>query len=161
MVGWKTMETALYVLAGSLWLLGVVGCVVPVVPGPPVAYAGFLCLMWTPKAPGWPSVAALGAVVAVVTVLDFLASAWGARKFKCSKWGAWGGVVGACVGVFFFPLGLLAGPFAGALVGELLAGRNLTDGVHSGFGAVLGFLGGVFAKLLACAAMLGVALWAW
>ena len=70
-------------------------------------------------------------------------------------------MVGACVGVFFFPLGLLAGPFAGALVGELLAGRNLTDGVHSGFGAVLGFLGGVFAKLLACAAMLGVALWAW
>lgn len=155
------MDTALYVLAGVLWAAGVVGCVVPAVPGPLTAYAGFLCLLWTPKSPGWKLEVAVGAMVAAVTVLDFVASAWGAKKFKCSRLGAWGGVIGACAGVFFFPLGLLAGPFAGAVAGELLAGRSLTDGVHSGIGAVLGFLGGVFAKVLACAAMLGVALWAW
>lgn len=155
------MDEALYVLAGVLWVVGVVGCVVPVVPGPLAAYAGFLCLLWTPRSPGWKMAVAVAVGVAVVTVLDFVASAWGARKFKCSKWGAWGGVIGACVGVLFFPAGLLAGPFAGAVAGELLAGRNLTEGVHSGLGAVLGFLGGVFAKLVACAAMLGVALWTW
>lgn len=155
------MEMALYVLAGVLWLTGLVGCVVPAVPGPPVAYAGFLCLLWTPRSPGWKTAVAVGIAVAAVTVLDFAASAWGAKKFKCSRWGAWGGVLGAFVGVFFFPLGLLAGPFAGAVAGELLAGRSVTDGVHSGIGAVVGFLGGMFAKLLACAAMPAVAFWAW
>ncbi len=154
------MDAALYVLAGVLWAVGVVGCVVPALPGPPVAYAGFLCLLWTSRSPGWGWTVAAGVAVAVVTVLDFVASAWGARKFKCSKWGAWGGVIGAFVGLMFFPVGLLAGPFAGAIAGELIAGRSFTEGVNSGIGAVLGFLGGVVAKLAVCAALPVVALWA-
>lgn len=150
------LQTGLYVLAGVLYAAGVVGCVVPVLPGPLAAYGGFLCLLGTPRSPGWRATAAVGAMVLAVTVLDTVIPGWGARKFDCTKWGAWGGVIGALAGSFFFPLGLLVGPFAGGLAGELIAGRRLPAAARSGIGALLGFLCGVVVKLAACAAMAAV-----
>lgn len=156
------METAvhavLYVLAAALFGVGVVGCVVPMLPGPPAAWAGMLCLLWTPLSPGIGWTVATGVLAAAVTVWDSVVSGWGARRFKGSKWGAWGGVLGAVAGVFFLPWGLLAGPFLGAAAGELLAGRRLGRAAWSGVGATAGFLCGTFAKLAACAFMAGVIL---
>jgi hypothetical protein len=154
------MDGALYALAGILFAVGVVGCVVPVVPGPLAAYAGFLCLLWTPRSPGAGAAVAMGAVAVAVTILDIWIPGWGAKKFRCSKWGAWGSVAGALVGLFFFPVGLLAGPFLGALAGELLAGRRLDAAAWGGVGALAGFLCGVAVKIAACALMLAVAVFA-
>jgi hypothetical protein len=147
------IQTGLYLLAGALYAAGIVGCVVPVLPGPLAAYAGFLCLLGTPRSPGLRATVAVGALVLAVTVLDTLIPGWGARKFECSRWGAWGGVIGALAGSFFFPLGLLVGPFAGAVAGELIAGRRMGSATRSGIGALLGFLCGVAVKLAACVAM--------
>lgn len=150
------LQTGLYLLAGALYAAGVVGCVVPVLPGPLAAYAGFLCLLGTPRAPGLRTTAAVGAMVLAVTVLDTVIPGWGARKFDCSRWGVWGGVIGALAGSFFFPVGLLVGPFAGAVAGELIAGRRMGAAAKSGIGALLGFFCGVAVKLAACIAMAAV-----
>jgi len=147
------LQTALYVLAAALYLAGLVGCVVPVLPGPLAAYAGFLCLLGTPVSPGWRAAVAAGILAVAVTVLDTLIPGWGAKKFSCSRWGMWGSVIGALLGSFFFPLGILVGPFAGAVAGELVAGRRMNAAAWSGLGAFLGFWCGVGAKLLACGAM--------
>lgn len=152
-------EALSYGLAVILFAVGVVGCVVPVLPGPLAAYAGFLCLLGTPRAPGWGAAAAMGAVAVAATVLDSLVPGWGAKKFRCSKWGIGGSVAGAFLGVFFLPIGLVAGPFFGALAGELLSGRPLTAAAWGGVGAVTGFLLGTLLKLGACALMLAVAVW--
>ena len=108
--------------------------------------------------PGLKAAAAMGAVAAGVTVLDMVIPGWGAKRFKCSKWGAWGSVIGGLAGVFFFPAGLVAGPFLGALAGELIAGRRLGAAAWSGVGALAGFLCGVAVKLAACALMAAVAM---
>ena len=152
-------EALAYGMAVLLFAVGVVGCVVPILPGPLAAYAGFLCLLGTPHAPGWRTTVAMGAVSLAVTVSDSLIPGWGAKKFRCSKWGVLGSVAGALIGVFFFPIGLVAGPFLGALAGEMLAGRRLTAAAWGGVGAVTGFFLGVLLKLGACALMLGVAVW--
>lgn len=153
------MQMGLYVLAAVLYVAGLVGCFVPVLPGPPVAYAGFLCWLGAVHAFGWRVAAVAGAVVVLATILDTVVPAWGARKFHSTRWGAWGAVVGAVAGAFFFPAGLLLGPFAGAVAGELLAGRPFGDAAMGGVGALLGFLFGIAVKLASCLFM-AVLAWA-
>jgi len=144
------MEQALiYTLGGGLLLLGLVGCVVPVLPGPILAY----CALWIPFLFGrglQPSALWIGAgVTAVATVVDYLLPALCAKKFKCTKSGVVGCMLGTLVGVFFMPFGLILGPFVGTVAGELTAGRNLADATRGGIGAFLGFVAGTLAKLAA------------
>lgn len=144
-------ETLWQVLGGLLLLVGFIGCVVPVLPGPVLAYGAIWCLLPTAHAPSTSALVALGALVAVVTVADYIVPSMGAKRFDCSRWGTFGCFAGTLVGAFFFPLGLLLGPFLGAVLGELVAGRALDRAVRCGFGALLGFLSGVVLKLTACA----------
>ncbi len=146
-------------LAFLLCALGIAGCIVPVLPGVALSYAGLLCLLLTPSAPSPSALIAFGIAAALVTVLDTVVPAWGARKFKSSKWGMWGCFVGTIAGMFFLPMGLLAGPFLGALAGELIAGRNLASASRSGVGALVGFLAGTFVKVLVALAMLAYLVW--
>lgn len=152
------LQTACYALAGVLFAVGVVGCVVPVLPGPLAAYAGVLFLLGTPRAPGGGTLAVLGLLAVGATVLDMVIPGWGAKRFRCSKWGVWGSVIGALVGVGFFPWGLLAGPFLGAVAGEMASGRRLGAAAWSGVGALVGFLCGVLLKLTVCGMMIWGAL---
>ena len=143
------MDYFCYCLGGLLLLVGFVGCVVPVLPGPVCGLLA-LCALWpTPAALAPASLAAVGAVVALVMVLDYVVPALGAKKFDCSRWGVFGCLVGTLVGVFFFPWGLLLGPFGGAFVGELVAGKTTAAAVKGGFGALLGFLVSVVLKFAA------------
>lgn len=150
------MAIALSILAGLLLLVGFVGCVVPVLPGPIIGYCGLLALIPTEKCPLTPVLVTMGLVVAAVTVADYVVPAIGAKKFNCSRWGTFGCFVGTIVGLFFVPFGILLGPFLGAFCGELIARKPFGAALKGGFGAFLGFLSGVFLKLLACAAMTAV-----
>ena len=153
------MLTVWIVLGAVLLLLGLVGCVIPVIPGPVLAYCGVLALVPTEKCPSMVELVALGALVVVVSVADYVVPAIGARKFDCSRWGAAGCFVGTLVGIFFLPFGIVVGPFLGAFSGELIAGKSIRAAVRGGFGALLGFLSGVFLKLLVCLLFVGVFLW--
>ena len=152
------VQMGLYGLAAVLYVAGLVGCFVPMLPGPPVAYAGFLCLLGAAHSFTWRGAVVAGGVVVLATILDMIVPAWGARKFHSTRWGAWGAVAGAVAGAFFFPAGLLLGPFAGAVAGELLAGRRFGEAAMGGVGAMLGFVFGLAAKLAAC---LFMAILAW
>lgn len=152
-------EIVIDVLAGLLLAIGIVGCVVPVIPGPVVAYAGLVCLLWTVKPISVAALVAFGILTLLVAALDYIIPALGARKFKGTKLGTIGCFVGTVVGMFFLPIGLLAGPFFGALVGELLAGRRFGEATYGGLGALLGLLSGMAIKLALCIAMVGWYVW--
>ena len=147
------MEMVWTILAGLLLAIGFVGCVVPVIPGPALAYCGLLALVPTAKCPSTPTLVLMGAVVAAVTIADYVVPALGAKRFNCSRWGTAGCFIGTVVGLFFVPFGILFGPFLGAFCGELIACKPIGAALKGGFGAFLGFLSGVVLKLLACVAM--------
>ena len=141
----------LWILAGAtLLILGLIGSVLPVLPGPPLAYAGFLCLWPLHKLPGWGWTLGLGLLTLAVTLLDYVVPLIGAKRFKSSKWGERGSFIGTLVGLFFLPAGLLLGPFLGAMFGELIAKRPIDEAANSGLGAMLGVLSGILVKLLTC-----------
>ena len=147
------MEVAWLSVGWVLVAAGMVGCVVPVVPGPILSYCALLCLLGTSHAPTVAVLVTFGVVTIIATVLDYVVPALGAKKFNCSKLGIVGCAIGTVIGIAFFPLGLLLGPFLGAVVGELIAGKSVGKSVWGGVGAFIGFLAGTFLKLVACSIM--------
>ena len=145
-------DIAFTLLGSLLLLLAFVGCVVPVLPGPMLAFAGLLCArgMGSHDQPGIETLIAAGSFVAVVTLLDYVVPALGARRFNCSRLGVFGCVVGTIVGLFFMPVGLIVGPFAGALAGELLAGKEIRQSLKGAAGAFIGYVAGILLKLVCC-----------
>ena len=140
------------VLGGVLLLVGFVGCVVPVVPGPLFAFLGYLAALGIAPhdRPGSMEIAVAALMVAVVVVLDYVVPALGARKFRCSRLGVFGCMAGTVVGLFFMPLGVMLGPFIGALLGELVGGRTFGAALKGAFGAFLGYIAGLFLKVVCC-----------
>ena len=145
------MEILLVLLSFLCLLAGLAGCVLPVLPGPPLAYAGLLLLQWSGHAdfPTGQLVVWL-LVVAIVQVLDYFVPMLGSKWSGGSRWGTRGCLAGTLVGLFFMPWGILLGPFAGAVVGELLGGRRMGQALRSGFGSLLGFLLGTVLKCVVC-----------
>ncbi len=147
-----------YVLIGLgvvLIISGILGCVLPVIPGPPLSYIGLLLLHFTERYQFSSRFLIIwGVVTAVVYALDYMIPAWGTKKFGGSKRGVWGSIIGLVIGLFFFPpFGIIVGPFAGAVVGELTAGKDSGSALKSGFGSFLGFLLGTLLKLIASGMM--------
>jgi len=146
------MTDILLIGLGAICLLiGFVGCVVPVLPGVACAYAALWTLYPTPYALAGERLLVGGVVASAVIILDYVVPAFGAKRFDCSKWGVFGCMVGTFVGIFFAPLGIVLGPFLGAVGGELVAGKALSAAMRGGIGALLGFLAGVVLKFAACA----------
>ena len=144
-----TLWMTLAVLGGLLSLLGLVGCVVPIIPGPILAYSSLWLLVLFGYPPTIKELLVGGAVVAFVTIIDYVLPSVCAKKFKCSRWGVVGCVVGSLVGLFFMPLGLILGPFLGTVAGELLAGKNIFASLKGGVGALIGYVLCLGLKLVA------------
>lgn len=145
------MEYLLITIGVICLIIGLAGCVLPVIPGPPIAYAGILCLHFTDAVEfTMVSLVMWGVVVALSVVLDNMIPVIGTKFFGGSRWGTWGCVVGTLVGLFAGPVGVIIGPFLGALVGELLGRKPVPDALKSAFGSFLGFLCGTLLKLVIC-----------
>lgn len=146
------MDILLYVLAGGCLLLGFVGCFLPVLPGPPMAYVGLLLLQATERFQFTVGqLIVWGLLVVVVQVLDYMTPILGTKYGGGSKWGNWGCVIGTVAGIFLFaPWGILLGPFIGALIGELLGGKAFGEAMKAGVGAFIGFLVSVVLKVGLC-----------
>lgn len=152
------------ILVALLFVAGIVGSVVPWLPGPLFVVAG--ALVWALATQfetiGVGRLAILGALATLVFLLDFLVGALGARRHGASAMGMAGAVVGAVVGLLFGPVGLIVGCVVGAVAGELLHGADLRQGVSSGAGALIGLLAGLVTDLLASVTMIGLFLyWVW
>lgn len=147
-----------YILIGLGILLlvsGILGCVLPLIPGPPLNYLGLLLLHFTERYQFSTQFLLIWAAITVVVyALDYVIPAWGTRKFGGSRRGVWGSVIGLVVGLFFFPpFGIIVGPFAGAVIGELTAGKDSGTALKAGFGSFIGFLLGTLIKLIASGMM--------
>jgi uncharacterized protein len=146
----------LLIAAGTLLMLaGLLGCVLPVIPGPPLSYLGLWLLHWTDYASfSAPFLGLWAGVTVLVVALDIVVPAWGTRRLGGSRRGVWGSVLGMTAGLIFFPpFGIVAGAFAGAVLGELTSGQKSGAALRCGVGALLGYLFGVVLKLTASALM--------
>jgi uncharacterized protein YqgC (DUF456 family) len=93
-------------------------------------------------------------IVIIIQVLDFYIPIWGTKKFGGSKAGIWGATVGLVIGIFILPpIGIIIGPFAGAVIGEIITGKKSAEAFRAGFGSLMGFLMGIGIKLVASAVM--------
>lgn len=144
------MDYVLLGLAIVMMIVGIAGCLLPVLPGPPLTYLGLVVLHFTKFGPVSTNLfIILGVVAIVVTVIDYIVPIWGTRQFGGSKYGMRGAAVGLVIGLFLGPFGIIAGPFIGAVVGELLFKDDIKYALKAGFGSLLGFLTGVGLKLAA------------
>ncbi|WP_319502781.1 DUF456 domain-containing protein [uncultured Draconibacterium sp.] len=149
------MDILLIVLGALFIISGVLGCVLPIIPGPPLSYIGLLLLHFTGRYQFSSKFLIIWAIITVVVyALDYLIPAWGTKKFGGSKRGVWGSIIGLVIGMFFFPpFGIIIGPFIGAVVGELTVGKDSGAALKSGFGSFMGFLAGTLLKLIASGMM--------
>ena len=158
------MDTFLYVIAAALIVAGLVGAILPALPGIPLIFGGIwliagvdhyhhLGLWW---------LLGIAIVGAVGMTIDLLAGALGAKRAGASRRALWGALLGTAIGLFFGLPGLLLGPFFGALLGELSAGNSILRSTHVGMGAWVGLIFGTIIKLvssLTMVALLGAAWW--
>ena len=152
------MEFGLLALAFVIMLTGVAGSFLPIVPGTPLILLGaLLYAVATGFQPvGALELGALAALAGIAYALEYVSSALGTKKLGGSRWAMGGAMVGGIVGLFFGPIGILAGPIIGAIVAELFHRKDVSVALRSGAGAVLGVLLGVVAKLAISVVMVGL-----
>ena len=145
------MSDYILLILGIIFIvIGIIGCLVPVLPGPPISFLGLIFLHLSKFGQfTTPTLIILGSVAVVVTVLDYIVPLWGTKKFGGSKYGTKGAIVGLIVGFFLGPLGIVLGPLIGAFVGEMIFKDDLNYAFKAGFGSLLGFLTGIGLKLAA------------
>ena len=159
------MHILLYAAAAVLIVVGLIGAIVPALPGIPLIFGGIwliagvdhyqhLGLWW---------LLAIAGVAVVGQMLDLFAGALGAKRVGASKQAVWGALAGTVIGVFFGLPGLLLGPFFGAVLGELSAGNSVLRSTHVGVSAWVGLIFGSIIKLVSSVTMLALsgAGWWW
>ena len=130
------MDIFLIILGSICLLVGLIGCIVPMLPGPPIAYVALVLLQLTDKVTFTPLQLFFWLLlVVVIQILDYFVPMFGVKRFGGTGWGNWGCIIG---------------PFAGAFIGELLGGKETRHALKAGFGAFIGFLLGTVLKVAVC-----------
>lgn len=132
-----------------LWLLAVAATFVPVLPASLLVWLSALvyALLTGFQPIGWGWLIGLGLVTLLAMTVDNVAALWGAKRFGASTAAMWGAVIGGILGLFVMPIGIIAGPLAGAVLAELWSGRPAAQAWRSGVGTLAGFLAGIGAKV--------------
>jgi uncharacterized protein YqgC (DUF456 family) len=142
------MDYFLVILGFFLLVLGLVGCFAPVVPGPPFGFLALLFLHWSRFGQFSPNILWMFAILTVlVSIIDYFIPLWGTRKWGGSGAGVAGATVGLVLGFFFPPIGIILGPFVGAVIGELIVGKRSHEAFKAGLGAFIGFVMGTAIKM--------------
>lgn len=143
------------ILGVILAIVAIAGSILPLLPGPPVAYLGLLLQQLKSAPPFTPKFLVIWAIIVIITlVLDYLIPIWGTKKFGGSKYGIWGCTIGFVAAFWMGPMGVILGPLLGAFIGEMLAGKTSRQSFRAAMGSLAGFLFGSFLKLLVCFFML-------
>ena len=153
------MELFWWLITLVLFAVGLIGTVLPVIPGTTIILAAAIIhrmMLGAEKSIGWRSIAILLLLTLATHVLDFLSGYFGAKYFGATKWGMFGAVIGALVGIVFGIIGLFIGPVIGAITGEFIAGKRLIDAGRAGWGSLLGNLGGMIGKLVIALVMITI-----
>lgn len=128
----------------------------PVLPGTVISYIGMLCVSFSSYSElSTLTLATWGIVAVAVIVMDYVLPGYFSKKFGGTKAGVTGATIGTIAGIFFGPLGIIFGPFVGAVIGEMLAEKlTFNQALTVGFGSMLSFLVGTLFKLIAGGFML-------
>lgn len=150
------MDIFLSILAVILGIAGIIGSVVPVIPGVILGYAGLLCAFFRSGSVLSPTLMWIWlAAVIVISIVDYILPAYMTKLFGGSRAATIGATLGLIVGIFFTPIGMILGTFLGAVAGELLNTRNdIGQALKAGTGSFLSFIVGTGLKLTATIAML-------
>ena len=146
------MLDIILIILGVLCLItGLMGCILPFLPGPPVAYLGLVLLHFTDKVQYTTTQLIVWLlIVLVVQVLDYFTPMLGSKYSGGSRWGNWGCIIGTLIGLLFLPWGVIFGPFLGAVNGELLGNKECSQALRTGVGSLIGFLLGTFLIFVVC-----------
>ena len=149
------LDIILIIIGGILIVAGTIGCILPIIPGPTLSYAGLLLLQFSSKHPFTTTFLVVYAVLtAIVILLDYIIPIYGTKKFEGSKYGIRGSTIGMVAGlIFLFPIGIVIGPMIGAFSGELISGKTREQAFKSALGSLLGFLAGTSIKFVLCISM--------
>lgn len=154
------MNTLLIVFAIICAIVGIIGSIAPVLPGPPLSFIALLLMFFTSDSEiSLTTLIVMGVIALVITVLDFFIPVLGTKHFGGTKSGSRGSTIGLVVSVFVLPLlgitlgpfgliGILAGPFVGAYLGELHGGAHKQQALKAAIGSFIGFLVGTLMKLV-------------
>lgn len=150
------MELFWWAITLLLMSLGIIGTVLPAIPGTVIIFGAALLhrvMLGPERSVGWWTLGLLFLLVLVSYAIDFAGGLMGARRVGATRWGMFGAFVGAIVGIFFSLPGLLIGPIVGAIAGELIGGKRLVDAGRAGWGTLLGNLAALVGKIVIAFAM--------
>lgn len=150
-------------LSGLLIFLGIVGAILPFLPGPPLGLVGLIIYGFASNfsAVNIKTIVVFALLTLASVILDFIAPALGAKGYKASKWGMMGAFIGGVLGVIFTgPAGLIIGPFLGGFVGEFLKASSAERALKTAWGAFVGFLVGTLFRFAVTLAMAGYFIYA-
>ena len=150
------MQTLLIIAALLCGVVGIVGSVVPILPGATLSFVGLVCAYFVEgTAITTTQLWLWGIITLAISIADYILPAYFSRLYGGSKAGITGAIIGVFVGLFFGPLGIILGPFVGAVAGEMLREqRPLQEAVKVGFGSLVSFVVGTGLKLAATIAMM-------
>jgi uncharacterized protein len=153
------MELFWWYFTIALFAVGLIGTVIPILPGTTIILAAAIIhrlMVSAEKSIGWKTIVVLVLLTLLSYVFDFLGGYFGAKYFGATKWGAFGAVLGALIGLFFGIIGLFVGPVLGAIAGEFIAGKRMIDAGRAGWGSLLGNVGATVGKLMSALVMISV-----
>ena len=152
------MTVLLWTLAVVLVIVGLIGIVMPALPGHLLVFAGLVVAAWADgfERVGVATLVIIGVIAAASYLVDFAAAAIGARRLGASKRAMAGAALGTLLGLFLGLPGLIIGPFVGAVVGELTTNRDWKQAGRAGVAAWIGFAIGTAVKVGMAFAMIGI-----
>ena len=145
------LEPLIIVLASVLLIVGIIGSVLPVLPGPPLSWLGLLILKFVPSVSprlSWKVIILIGLFTLLVAILDNILPIWSTKRIGGNNKVVWGAGIGFVAGFWFGPLGIIIGPFVGALIGGLISGSHINQALKHASGAFIGFVAGIVLKFI-------------
>jgi uncharacterized protein YqgC (DUF456 family) len=154
----QTLPWIVWTLSVVCVVVGLLGTIVPILPGAPLIFVGVLIAAWWEdfSRVGFFPVIITGSLAGITILVDIASSYLGAKRAGASTSALIGSIIGSLIGMFFLLPGLILGPFIGALVGEWWNGRNLSQATRVGMATWIGMLIGTAAKVGIAIAMVGV-----
>ena len=142
------MDIFLISIGVLLVLIGLIGSILPIIPGPPIAFAGLLITHFTSKHPfSIELLLVFGGFAIVSSIIDNILPIYATKKFNGSKRGVWGSAIGLLIGLFFAPVGIIIGPILGAYLGEIIDGKSSNEALKPAMGSFVGFISSIFLRL--------------
>ncbi len=145
-------------IALLIMCIGCLGSLLPGIPSTPLVLISAIGhkIYFKAASIGWIVIVLLVLITALALVMDYLATVYGAKRFGATKKGMAGAIVGGIIGLFFNLPGIILGPFIGAVIFEMIGGREWKPAAKAGVGATLGLFAGAVGKLFCCLSMMAL-----